>query len=190
MASIKIKIKDKEGNPIEITLTDKQKLFCEYYVENFNGADAARRAGYSKDTARQQADQTLSKIYIQQYIDHYRRELYARNRVTVDEIVTDLTARMRLDASDFYDEDGKLKKLSEMSPAARKMIDSIEKEEITVKGVTTKKLKVKLSSRDAAIDKLMKHLGGYENSEVEAGRKIEVTIVSRPENLKSDPFDV
>lgn len=49
-------------------LTGKQKRFCEEYIFDFNGARAARDAGYSEETARNIASENLTKPDIQAYI--------------------------------------------------------------------------------------------------------------------------
>lgn len=49
-------------------LTGKQKRFCEEYIFDFNGARAARAAGYSEDTAKEIASENLTKPNIQAYI--------------------------------------------------------------------------------------------------------------------------
>lgn len=46
-------------------LTNKQEQFCQEYLIDLNGTQAAIRAGYSERTARQIADQNLSKLDIQ-----------------------------------------------------------------------------------------------------------------------------
>ena len=53
-----------------IKLTNKQLLFCNEYLADFNGTQAAIRAGYSKKTARQIAVENLSKPVIKQYISN------------------------------------------------------------------------------------------------------------------------
>lgn len=55
-------------------LTDKQRVFCEEYVIDNNATQAAIRAGYSENSARQIATETLSKPYIQQYIEELQSE--------------------------------------------------------------------------------------------------------------------
>lgn len=50
-------------------LTEKEKNFCHEYVVDWNGAKAARTAGYSEKSAKQIATENLSKLYIKQYID-------------------------------------------------------------------------------------------------------------------------
>lgn len=49
-------------------LTAKQQIFVAEYLLDGNGARAARSAGYSENSARQIAANTLSKVYIQQAI--------------------------------------------------------------------------------------------------------------------------
>jgi len=49
-------------------LTQKQKLFCEYYIEEWNASDSARRAGYSEKTAGSIATENLQKPLIKDYI--------------------------------------------------------------------------------------------------------------------------
>ncbi len=49
--------------------TKKQRVFMIEYLKRFNGTDAARRAGYSRRCAHQQAYENLRKPKIRQAID-------------------------------------------------------------------------------------------------------------------------
>lgn len=51
-----------------INLTDKQRLFCFYYIKNFNAKLSAIKAGYSKETAGQIGYQLLQKPSIKSEI--------------------------------------------------------------------------------------------------------------------------
>ena len=55
--------------------TDKQKRFVEEYCRDFNGAGAARRAGYSEKTAKQAANRNLNDDDIRQAIEERLDEL-------------------------------------------------------------------------------------------------------------------
>src|SRR5450830_1408987 len=48
-----------------MALTAKQQRFVDEYLKDLNGAQAAIRAGYSKNSARQIAEQNLTKLDIQ-----------------------------------------------------------------------------------------------------------------------------
>ena len=49
-------------------ITPKQQRFCEEYVIDLNGTQAAIRAGYSAKTANEQSSQLLAKLHIQDCI--------------------------------------------------------------------------------------------------------------------------
>ena len=71
-------------------LTDKQKLFCKYYLRDFNGAKAARDAGYSKKTADRIADQNLGKLEIQKEIAKQVKEINQEAKVEAIDVVKEL----------------------------------------------------------------------------------------------------
>ena len=56
-------------------LTDRQERFVIEYLACANGAEAARAAGYSEKTARQMANENLTKPYIVSAIEAKRSEL-------------------------------------------------------------------------------------------------------------------
>lgn len=68
-------------------LTAKQQRFVEEYLIDLNGAAAARRAGYSIKTARQQADENLSKPDILAAIDEAQRVLSERTQITQEMVL-------------------------------------------------------------------------------------------------------
>jgi hypothetical protein len=45
-------------------LTNKQRLFVEYYLQTWNASEAARRAGYSEKTAHSQGPRLLENVEI------------------------------------------------------------------------------------------------------------------------------
>jgi len=59
----------------EKKLNEKQKRFCEEYVKDNNGAQAAIRAGYSEKSARSIASEHLTKPNINFYINELKKEL-------------------------------------------------------------------------------------------------------------------
>jgi hypothetical protein len=58
-------------NGEQIRLSEREKLFCEYYLADAgrNATEAAKLAGYSEKTAKQQATRLLSNVYLRQYLD-------------------------------------------------------------------------------------------------------------------------
>lgn len=51
-------------------LTDKQRMFCNYYVIDFNATQAAIKAGYSEDTAGLIGHENIKKPNIRAYLDN------------------------------------------------------------------------------------------------------------------------
>ncbi|MGL5190579.1 MAG: terminase small subunit [Cetobacterium sp.] len=48
-------------------LTDKQRLFCIYYMQSFNATQSAIKAGYSRETAKEIGYENLTKPHIKKY---------------------------------------------------------------------------------------------------------------------------
>ena len=71
-------------------LNEKQKQFCEEYIIDLNGTQAAIRAGYSVKTANEQAAQLLAKLSIQEYICELKNKRSERVRYSQDELMRDI----------------------------------------------------------------------------------------------------
>ena len=71
-------------------LNEKQKQFCEEYIIDLNGTQAAIRAGYSKKTANEQAAQLLAKLSIQEYICELKNKRSERVKYSQDELMRDI----------------------------------------------------------------------------------------------------
>ena len=62
-------------------MNERQKAFAEYFAASGNGAEAARRAGYSSKTARSQGQRLLTNADIQEYIEELQ-ERYSSDRLS------------------------------------------------------------------------------------------------------------
>ena len=63
-------------------MSEKQKVFCDFYVETLNQTEAAILAGYSKKTARTTGSENMTKPYIKEYIDLRLAELEEAGKLT------------------------------------------------------------------------------------------------------------
>lgn len=79
----------------EKKLTAKQQRFCDEYLIDLNATQAAIRAGYSEKTARNIANENLTKPDIREYIDKRMKEKEAALIADQDEVMRYLTAVMR-----------------------------------------------------------------------------------------------
>ena len=71
-------------------LTPKQQRFVDEYLFDLNATQAAIRAGYSPHTARQIADENLSKPYISAIISKSMAERSRRTGITNDRVLQEL----------------------------------------------------------------------------------------------------
>ena len=71
-------------------MNDKQKQFCEEYIIDLNGTQAAIRAGYSEKTANRIASELLSKLDIQEYIQNIKNKRSERVKYSQDELMRDI----------------------------------------------------------------------------------------------------
>lgn len=77
-------------------ITVKQKRFCEEYLIDLNGTQAAIRAGYSKRTANEQAARLLTKVSLQEYIRILKKERSERLKITADDVLENLERAIKL----------------------------------------------------------------------------------------------
>lgn len=129
-------------------LEEKQKMFCREYLVDFNGTQAAIRAGYSKKTANEQASRLLAKVNVQAYLKQLIENRNERTKITQDEVIADII---------------KVKDRCMQSEAV------LDKE-----GNLTGLYKFDSNGANKALDMLMKHTGGYETDNKQKAFNISV----------------
>jgi len=155
-------------------LNDKQRRFAEEYILDSNATQSAIRAGYSKRTAKSQGQRLLKHPEVSRYISDLQNEIRERNKITVDELVQRLSNIARTDIVEFYNKDGSLKSIHDIPAEHREGIEEVTGKKKEIIGY-------KSSGKQGAIDKLLKHLGGYEkdNKQKDANN---VVIFNIPDN--------
>lgn len=81
-------------------LTEKQKRFCDYYIETGNATEAAIRAGYSEKTAKVIGAENLTKPYLKSYIDERIGQLESNRIADAKEVMEYLTKIVRNEAKE------------------------------------------------------------------------------------------
>jgi phage terminase small subunit len=64
--------KAKKSSTYKSALNPKQTAFCEEYIKDLNGTQAAIRAGYSERTAESQASRLLMNAKVKEYIERLK----------------------------------------------------------------------------------------------------------------------
>lgn len=89
-------------------MTEKQKAFCDYYIETGNATEAAINAGYSKKTAKVIGSENLTKPYLKQYIDERLAKIEDERIAKGEEVLQYLTKVMRGEEKDQFGLDASL----------------------------------------------------------------------------------
>ena len=127
----------------------KRKIFVEEYLKDLNATQAAIRAGYSERSARRQGHILLTEPAIADAVAKHSGKLTQRNGSAADQVVTWFLERASLDPADMFDEHGELLPVKAMPEHVRRNVESYE--------MTKYGPKVKLQSRQAALDSLAKY---------------------------------
>lgn len=152
-------------------LTPKQEKFCIEYLKSGN-ASAAYRLVYSCEKMKQatitvKASELLSSGNISVRIDELRKPVIAKTQLNLERVIVENMNVAFFDIRTILCDDGVVKPVNEWPAAAGAAISSMEvleqyegsgKDRVFVGYLK----KIKLVDKGGALDRLMKHLGGYE----------------------------
>jgi phage terminase small subunit len=136
--------------------TDKQVRFVEEYLIDLNATQAAKRAGYSEQSARRIGTENVQKPDISAAIELEIQARGGRAQVERDRVVLEL-ARIAFtelgEVCSWTDKHVKLVSSDKLTPEQRAAIAEVSE--------TQHGLKIKMHSKTAALDMLAKHLGMF-----------------------------
>ena len=139
------------------SLTPKQLAFVENYLIDFNGTQAALRAGYAKSGAHVQAARLLSNDKVCAVLNAQRGQILKKNEVTKERVLEEYRRLAFNDVTDMIEiRPGVvlIKSTDELTPEQRAAVASIKQ---TDKGA----IEVKFYDKQKALDGLAKHLGMF-----------------------------
>jgi phage terminase small subunit len=158
-------------------LTRKRAAFVREYLKDFNGGNAAIRAGYSERSARWTACELLKDPAVQAAVQAGQRAAAERSDVTVDEIIREYRRIAFSRITDFLTWDPAtgvtFKPSAEMSAAALAAVLEVS-EHIAGDGKRT--VSFRLHKKTDALHALGKHLGMF----IE---RLDVKLQSRMEEM-------
>ena len=166
-------------------MTDKQILFCNEYIKDFN-ATRSYKAVYSKcksdEVANAASSRLLRNVKIKEYIEQLKEELKAQGKVTQEMIMQELVKIGFSDIRKLYTEHGSLKNIQDIDDNTVAAISSIESfEEYEGKGKDREYIgdtkKIKMYSKEKALELLGKQIGMFKDKvEVSQDKPFEVNI--------------
>lgn len=150
-------------------LTEKERIFCHEYIIDWNGARAARVAGYEENRDRQTAYDMVTKSYIQQYIDFIKTDYEKECGITKIRQLKELTKIAYSSIAELHNKWIELKDFESLTNEQKNCIESIEtKTEVKYKYDSEKEeripvnieyVKIKLYNKLSALDQINKMLG-------------------------------
>lgn len=145
-----------------IGLNDREIAFCMYYVgqAKFNGSKAAKLAGYSEKTAKEQASQLLTKLNVQKYIEELKKDLGKRIGITADMIALEYAKAGFSNVQDFISEGNNIDDLSGIDRDKAAAVSTIKTTVTDLGDLGTKTVtEFKLHDKLSALDKLARMIG-------------------------------
>ena len=155
-------------------MTAKQMRFCDEYLIDLNATQAAIRAGYSVDTAKEIGCENLTKPNIQETIAKAMAERSKRTGVNQDRVVLELAKIAFVNANDLIDpKDASVKASATEDDLA--CIQSVKvKTSLTTNGESVER-EIKLNDKMKALELLGKHLGMW-NDKIDLNVSLPVVI--------------
>ncbi|MBS5885172.1 terminase small subunit [Clostridium sp.] len=156
-------------------LTAKQERFVEEYLIDLNATQAAIRAGYSPNTAKDIGCENLAKPNIRACIDKEMAERSKRTGINQDRVIRELARLAFVNANDVIDiEEATLKSGATEDDTAA--IASVKVKTIPTKEGEGVEREIKLTDKLKALELLGKHLGMFkEKIDIDANVNVNST---------------
>lgn len=141
-----------------MSLTPRQERFCEEYVVDLNGTQAAIRAGYAESGAGVEAARLLKNANVIDHINELKTGVRRIREIRADRILNTLETIAYGDVAAFFDEEGHLLPRSEWPEGAHLLVAGIEFKTVQLgEGAVEHIAKIKLVDRLKALNMLAQH---------------------------------
>lgn len=96
--------------------------FCHEYLLDYNGKQAAIRAGYSAKTAGAKGSMLLAQVNVQQLLAALAKPVAEEYQLTAERVMSEVALIAFADPAELYGEDGQMLPIKAMPPRARRAI--------------------------------------------------------------------
>jgi phage terminase small subunit len=152
-------------------LTDQQARFVQFYLVSLNATRAAIEAGYSQKSAHVQAVALMKNLYVRAAISKLKAKQLQKADLSAARTLEEGRRLSFSNIGRYYDRQGRLLPLHEMSEEDRACIASVKTTMWNEDGRDGKQLRVvelKLWDKNKALDNLMKHFNLVQQQDVDA----------------------
>ncbi|WP_285839852.1 terminase small subunit [Alkalihalophilus marmarensis] len=199
----------KEEKPVFVEsegLTDKQRLFCIYYVKSFNATQSAIKAGYSPDTAHVQGSRLLNNVKVADEIRRIKGEMMQGVFIDAMDVLNKYIQIAFADITDFvefgtmekqdYDDEGKPVLDSDGNPETHTVSYVDFKDYKLVDGTLITEVKqgrdgvaIKLADKMKALDKLSQYFDLFPDKFKRQIEEEKLKITQQKANSDDKEFD-
>lgn len=142
----------------------RREAFCQEYLKDLNGTQAAIRAGYSRKTAGVQAGAILKRPDVKARVEELKAERAKRCGVEADAVLLELAKIAFSDPRQLFDGSGSILSIQDLDDKTARAVASVEVEELFEgRGEDRSKIgvakKIRLWDKPKALELLAKHLG-------------------------------
>ncbi|MCZ4693386.1 terminase small subunit [Ancylomarina euxinus] len=146
-----------------LKLTPKQEKACHKYIE-LGDKSAAYRSAYNcmsmkPESINRKAHELFEKVNIRSRVEELQKEIAWRNELTIDSIIQELKRIILFNPKDLFNEEGNLKKISDLPYEVSAAISSADVSEVYQGSTLKRSNKIKFYNKLDALEKLAKHLG-------------------------------
>tara|TARA_Y100001947_G_scaffold152089_1_gene153197 strand:- start:5951 stop:6466 length:516 start_codon:yes stop_codon:yes gene_type:complete len=163
-------------------LTDKQERFCQEYMVDMNGTQAALRAGYSENSACEIASENLRKPQIQARLTELRSKLMSKLEITQERVMQEYARIGFSDLRKMLSPNGHLINPQDWDDDTAAAIASLEiVAKPTQDGESAPEYvhKIKLWDKKGALDSMSRALGIFEKEEASQDVHVHIHQVAK-----------
>jgi phage terminase small subunit len=111
-------------------ITPKQKRFADEYLVDYNGRQAATRAGYSAHTAHSQSTQLLAKPAVKEYLNKKMTRIADKLEMSAERTLQEINRIALSDLRKYFEDNGQLKPITALGDDAAAALHSVDSEEL------------------------------------------------------------
>lgn len=176
-------------------LTKKQQRFVDEYLIDLNATQAAIRAGYSEDSAKEIGCENLTKPNIQQAVAEQMAERSKRTEITQDKVLRELAAIAFAKATDYasviekqavyttdegvriplHDENGNAVMIQDVQLVLTDTLNDAQKTALAEIKHGKYGIEVTMCSKEKALELLGRHLGMFKDKVELSGIETEMS---------------
>jgi len=156
-------------------LNPKQQKFCHEYLIDLNATQAAIRAGYSQNTAKEIGCENLTKPNIQKYISELQIELQKKVKITPESVIAELAKIGFSNVKSFVNGNNSILELKHLEDDVTAAVSGVETTVKEYEGNVTTTTKLRFHDKRQALVDIGRHLGIFEKDNTQ-GKEISLNI--------------